>query len=56
MESATGNSAGLDHRGGSQLVSKSALTLGGTKRQVTAVHDLESQASAMAYLERVSRR
>lgn len=60
-----------------QLVSKSALTLGGTKRQVnavtegmvvtarswneadavvTAVHDSESQASAMAYLERVSRR
>lgn len=60
-----------------QLVNKSALTLGGTKRQVnavtdgmvgttrswndadalvTAVHDPESQASAMAYLERVSRR
>ncbi|MGB3475666.1 MAG: enoyl-CoA hydratase/isomerase family protein, partial [Mycobacterium sp.] len=60
-----------------QLVSKSTLTLGGTKRQVnavtegmvgtarswndadalvTAVHDPESQASAMAYLQRVSRR
>jgi enoyl-CoA hydratase/3-hydroxypropionyl-coenzyme A dehydratase len=60
-----------------QLVNKSALTLGGTKRQVnavtegmvqtarswndadalvTAVHDPESQAAAMAYLERVSRR
>lgn len=60
-----------------QLVAKSALTLGGTKRQVnavtegmvgtarswndadalvTALHDTESQASAMAYLERVHRR
>lgn len=60
-----------------QLTGKSALTLGGTKRQVnavtegmvgtarswndadalvTAVHDTESQASAMAYLERVHRR
>ena len=60
-----------------QLVTKSALTLGGTKRHVnavtegmvatarswndadtlvTAVHDPESQAAAMAYLERVSRR
>lgn len=60
-----------------QLVTKSALTLGGTKRQVnavtegmvatarswndadalvTALHDSESQAAAVAYLDRVSRR
>jgi enoyl-CoA hydratase/3-hydroxypropionyl-coenzyme A dehydratase len=60
-----------------QLVSRSALTLAGTKHQVnavtegmvvtarswndadalvTALHDPESQAAAMAYLERVSRR
>ncbi len=60
-----------------ELVGKSALTLGGTKRHVnavtegmvgtarswndadalvTAVHDPESRAAAMAYLERVSRR
>lgn len=59
------------------LAGRSALTLGGTKRQVnavtegmvvtarswndadalvTAVHDAESQACAMAYLERISRR